>query len=256
MATTEATPRITGTEGGATFEQPDCQIITNPQTKFRPAARVNRSVVGEEERKDLKRKVTDPNLEIVTMDPMYDFTLIVGRPEQPGGQKAFRVNQGCLRNASKAWRKKLSDEWRQSSASEVQLPDDSPFAFQVVLHLCHLQFDKLPFSLHQNELVEIAKLGNKYGLEPLLRVADRLKRWLEPFKGTSNAWQHTVNFQDFALITAGFGFEGDAEYHVNKLAMMLCVGKESYYYYASHKKENVDLRSDLPQHLQGKEHLT
>jgi hypothetical protein len=67
----------------------------------------------------LEREATDLNLEIVTIDKMYDLTLIVGTPEPPMRQKAFRVNKGSFRNASEVWTAMLSGNWVESDLSEI-----------------------------------------------------------------------------------------------------------------------------------------
>jgi hypothetical protein len=91
-----------------------------------------------------KRKMTDPNLEIITIDPMYDLTLIVGSQQHPKGQKAFRVSKGSFRNVSAVWTKMLNGNWAESSQSEICLPDDSCDAFLIVLRIAHFQLSELP----------------------------------------------------------------------------------------------------------------
>jgi len=66
-----------------------------------------------------KRKIADPNLEVVTMDRQYNLTLIVGSPEHAGGQKAYQVNKGVFRHASKAWDAMISGNWAESDMSEI-----------------------------------------------------------------------------------------------------------------------------------------
>jgi hypothetical protein len=112
----------------------------------------------------LEREATDLNLEIVTIDKMYDLTLIVGTPEPPMRQKAFRINKGSFRNASEFWTAMLSGNWVEGDLSEISFPEDSPYAFEIVLRIAHLQFHKLPASLTQEQLVEIATLSDKYDL--------------------------------------------------------------------------------------------
>jgi hypothetical protein len=59
----------------------------------------------------VKRKATDPNLKVVTIDPFYDLTLIVGSPGSFEPQTAFQVNKGTLRHASEVWTKMLTGPW-------------------------------------------------------------------------------------------------------------------------------------------------
>jgi len=169
--------------------------------------------------KDLKRKFTDPNLEMVDIDKMPDLTLIVGSPGSPGGQKGSNVNRGSFRNACGAFATMLNGNWAVSGMSEIRFPDDSPFAFQVILRIAHWQFDGLLSIISQAELVELAKLSDKYDLRRLWCVAIDMKKWLEHFRGSGMACPAHTDLQDFILITRIFGYVADYEYLLNCLAM-------------------------------------
>jgi hypothetical protein len=200
----------------------------------------------------LEREATDLNLEIVTIDKMYDLTLIVGTPEPPMRQKAFRVNKGSFRNASEVWTAMLSGNWVESDLSEISFPEDSPYAFEIVLRIAHLQFHKQPASLTQEQLVEIATLSDKYDLGRVICAAAELKKWLQPYKGSGTLWPADIDHQDFALITAAFGLEEDSQYLVNRLAMDIRVEEGSYYYIAEGTESNkIHLRPDLPAGIVG-----
>jgi hypothetical protein len=198
-----------------------------------------------------KRKINDPNLQIVKIDKLYDLTLIVGTPEHPSGQKAYQVNKGSFRQVSDVWSAMLSGNWAESEMSEISFPDDSCYAFHIVLRIAHWQFQELPVTLTQNELVEIAMLSDKYNLGRVLRAASDVKEWLQPYKGTEKLWPANVDLQDLALIPAAFGYDVDYQYLVNKLAMSVRVEKETYYY-TTRDKTKVQIRSDLPPHILGK----
>jgi hypothetical protein len=97
--------------------------------------------------KDNKRKATDASLEIITIDNNPDLTLNAGTPGNTGGQKAFKINRVSFRSACNAWATMLNGKWSESNQYEICFPDDSPFAFQVVLQIAHWQFNVLPINL-------------------------------------------------------------------------------------------------------------
>ena len=92
----------------------------------------------------LKRTRDDPNNtteakrvcsmpSVLTLDPRYDLTLTVGKPEQPNGQRSFRVNSGIFRLASPVWSAMLDGCYIESDMSEILFPEDDSYAFQTVL---------------------------------------------------------------------------------------------------------------------------
>jgi hypothetical protein len=127
---------------------------------------------------DLKRKATDPELKIITIDSPYDLTLIVGTPDSLGGQAAFQVNKGSLRHASDIWEKMLTGAWAEKSQSEIAFPDDVPWAFVQVLHMAHLKMDKLSATMNLAEMSALAVIADKYNLVKLVRMVVDSKGWL------------------------------------------------------------------------------
>ena len=112
---------------------------TNDDSIFGSGYYNGESLESHDEAVDLqnKRKITDPDLKIVTIDRKYDLTLIVGSPEHVGGQKAYQVNKGVFRHASKAWDAMMSGNWAESNMSEIAFPEDSSYAFHIVLRIAH-----------------------------------------------------------------------------------------------------------------------
>jgi hypothetical protein len=127
---------------------------------------------------DLKRKATDPELKIITIDSHYDLTLIVGTPDSLGGQAAFQVNKGSLRHASDIWEKMLTGAWAEKSQSEIAFPDDVPWAFVQVLHMAHLKMDKLSATMNLADMSALAVIADKYNLVKLVRMVVDSKGWL------------------------------------------------------------------------------
>ncbi|KAF2829988.1 hypothetical protein CC86DRAFT_178345 [Ophiobolus disseminans] len=201
--------------------------------------------------RDLKRKATDPKLDIVTIDKMHDLTLLVGSPGTLHVQKAFRVNKGSLRNASSVWAAMLNGNWAESGMSEISFPEDSSYAFEIVLRIVHLQFKEVPGSLTPRQLLLIAGLADKYDLSPLLHATVEYKKWLAPYRGSGPGWPANIDLQDFTLITETFGLEEDFQYLVNRLAMQVQLEKDQLFYMSSLNKK-VLIRADFPARILGR----
>jgi hypothetical protein len=246
MATNTGTTRFIGTKRRLTVTQATGATATNESSLFgdsqsKPESTSTRT----------KRKITDPYIQIVTIDRLYDLTLVVGNPEHLSGQKAYRVSKSSFRHASDVWGAMLSGRWPESGMSEISFPEDPCHAFHIVLRIAHWQFQELPAELTQKELVEIAMLADKYNLRQLLLAAADSKRWLEPYKRSNELWATVVNLQDFALIATTFGHDVDYQYMVNKLAMRVQI-KDGVCYYFSNEKVKIYIRSDLPPYILGK----
>ena len=199
---------------------------------------------------DLKRKITDPNVKIFTVDPFYDLTLIVGTPGRINGQAAFRVNKGSLRHASDIWTKMLTGAWAESNQSEIRFPDDTPWAFAQILRIAHLQLDQLPVILNLSELNALAVLTDKYNLVKLIRVALDSKQWLSNVRwSTWRSWPAQSCIQEWAFITHVFQCQDDYDYLVSRLAVEVQVDETdvSFYYVTGDKK--TKLRSTLPNRI-------
>lgn len=86
------------------------------------------------------------------------------------GREAFRINKDSFNNASSIWKAMFIGRCGESQQNEVELSDDTPAAFKVVMRVAHLQFDLLSSALSDPKLEELAKLCDKYGLLRLLRL--------------------------------------------------------------------------------------
>jgi hypothetical protein len=203
-------------------------------------------------KESLKRKMTDPNLEVITIDPMYDLTLIVGTPKHPKGQKAFQINKGSFRNVSAVWSKMLNGNWSESTQSEIEFPEDSCDAFLIVLRIAHFQMSKLPEQLSTEELVDLATLMDKYSLEDAVRVSLKMKKWMVPHRRVYKLWPANKNLQDYAIATYVFKLQNDLKYLVTCLAIEATVSDVGNYYYTDEKEDAVNLRSNLPDYVLSK----
>ncbi|KAJ8107221.1 hypothetical protein OPT61_g9015 [Boeremia exigua] len=181
-----------------------------------------------------KRKVTDLNLTIVTIDPFYDLTLIVGTPEHANGQMAFRVSKSSMRHVSDVWTKMLTGVWIESELEEIDLPDDLWKPFHIVLQIAHLQAAELPETLNVLELYKLAELTDKYNLSKAVRLGLDLKQWLHKHKKIWTTWPSTHNTQFFAIMASIFQYDSDLSFITNKIAVELQVDeKELHLYYES-----------------------
>lgn len=202
---------------------------------------------------DLKRKVTDPHLKIVTIDPFYDLTVIVGTPSSIGSQTAFRVNKGSLRHASEVWTKALTGHWgaRLGNQSEIEFPEDSPWAFEQVLRIAHWQIRKLPLQLTITELKSLATLSDKYDLGGLMKMALDSGRWLHPVRYyVWRQWPAQSSLREWTFITHALQSRHDYEYLISRLAVEVQVDATdvSFYYVTGEGKTKL---GDLPDRILG-----
>lgn len=192
------------------------------------------------EKKELKRKFTDPNLQVITIDTSHDLTLIVGSSEHVRGQKAFQVSKSSFRHASKIWKNMLDGGWAEGEMWEIRLPEDSCFAIELVLRIAHLQLDTLPAKLTQEELTELAILSDKYDLKHLLYMLAKYKRWISVFKENGTIWPASIDLQKFLMITSAFGLESAFDHLVHRFSMELKLVDNELV------SVNGNLREDLP----------
>lgn len=229
---------MTTSESNTHTDQPVASLFGSP--KLTPVV----NMTYDSTINDMKRKRTDLNLEIVTIEESYDLTIIIGTPTSSHGQKAFQVNKGCFKNASSMWKAMFSGQWKESQQNEVEFPDDTPAAFEVVMRVAHLQFDLLPFTLSGPELVEVAKLCDKYDLMRILRPALQLKQWYESYKG--NAWEKCHTMEELSVIIPVFGTEEDRNFFICELAVETLVSVDDVYQYRCRRTGQI---KDLEAHL-------
>ena len=200
----------------------------------------------------LKRKLTDLELEIITIDQYYDLTLIVGHPDHVDGQKVFQISRSAMRHVSDIWTKMLApDAWAESKQSEIDMPEDSCKVMLLVLRIAHLQFAQLPNELSMEDLRALATLTDKYNLVKIVRVMLELKKWLDPYK---QEWKKTAasstHLTEFAEIHQVFGNQDAYEYVVNRLTVEVEASDEGFSFKDAEGKVSK-LRSSLPERILG-----
>lgn len=231
----------------ATTQSTDSAAHAGPQ-KPAPSAPLHTRETGPE----LKRKATDQNLEITTIDPHYDLTLIVGSPNHEHGQMAFRVNRGSMRNVSDVWTKMLTGDWTELRQSEIEMPEDSWKALLLVLRMAHFQSARLPDRLSAEDLLSLAVLTDKYNLGMVVRDMLKLKKWLLPYKAEWTKRLSHSYIQEFAQMTMAFGLDEDFEYLVTRLAVEVRVHEKTKRFILDSGKEQVHLRSTLSDRILSK----
>lgn len=175
----------------------------------------------------LKRKATDPSLKIITIDPYYDLTLIVGEPHKRGGQTAFQVNKGSLRHASDVWTKMLNGDWAESNQSEIRFPDDHPWPFEQALRIAHLQIAQLPANLSIAQTSSLAVMTDKYNLKKIMRIALDSKHWFADIRQTIwREWPAHPLLPRYTYITHVFELQDDYDHLVSKLAVEVWINME------------------------------
>ncbi len=199
MATNDSTTVAAVDQLNVSSSVPDASSATAEVTPAPKCAVAESTVMTSP---DLESKITDPTLRIITVDPHYDLTLIVGSPGRINGQVAFRVNKGSLRHASNTWTKILNGPWADGNQAEIKLPDDCAWAFHQALRIAHLQIDTLPNGISLEGMRELAVLTDKYDLVKLMRVALASKQWLHTFRcSTWYNWPADPSLQEWTFIT-------------------------------------------------------
>ncbi|KAL1615455.1 hypothetical protein SLS54_008986 [Diplodia seriata] len=133
--------------------------------------------------KDLKFNfATIPTSLTETCDPEGDIRLtapltILGVKQQ----KTFIVSSKAMRLACKAWNKMLAPDSPFLEAKEVghgklSFPEDDAAPLATLLHIAHLNFDKVSSYTSFQPLLDLAVLTDKYGATKLVRPW--IKTWI------------------------------------------------------------------------------
>lgn len=113
------------------------------------------------------------------ISPDGDVILIVGEEKV-----RLRVQAQCLRSASKSFHVMFGPVWKEgqslstASPTEVPLVEDDADAMWTICCIIHHRNDLVPSHLTAKEILQIAILVDKYGLEIALKYAS--VEWLKP----------------------------------------------------------------------------
>ncbi|KAL4881763.1 hypothetical protein BJY04DRAFT_217829 [Aspergillus karnatakaensis] len=106
-----------------------------------------------------------------------------GNPHTPA-ELRFRVSAKCLAHASSVFDKMLNGDWKEShelmlnGTIEIPVQDCSVDALRLILHICHGQFDEVPYALDVEMVAKFAVIADYYNFQHM-RFFTRL--WLPEF---------------------------------------------------------------------------
>jgi len=137
----------------------------------------------------------------IILDDAGDLTLVAGEPGSLNGTTRILVSRKVLSIASPVWKAMLTGHFREKDALELPLPDDDLSALMIVLHIAHLRFNRLPDSMTLSDLLQLAKLCDKYDTVSVLRPF--LQKWVDPLEK-----YYDVSFrEEWLFIAWTFGYQ-------------------------------------------------
>lgn len=122
----------------------------------------------------------------IFFDQDGDLRLLVGCEVDPAnGQRDFVVCSRTLARATSVFKTMLYGAYKEGKnatdpAKEwlVELPDDGPAPFKILLHIIHAQFDHVPQTIALGPLYDLLVVSQKYDMTHLLRPW--VRSWSEP----------------------------------------------------------------------------
>ncbi|KAF2137702.1 uncharacterized protein K452DRAFT_291307 [Aplosporella prunicola CBS 121167] len=131
-------------------------------------------------------------------DPEGDIRLTAPLITTPGvkTQKSFIVSSNALRLACDPWNKMLAPdspfaEKGKIGQGELSFPDDNAAPLAILLHIAHLNFDKVPQNMNFRSLLDLSILTDKYGATKLVRPW--IKTWI------ADEFGRLASFQELAV---------------------------------------------------------
>jgi hypothetical protein len=181
----------------------------------------------------------------------YDLTLVVGSPNHRDGQIRLQVSSVILKLISPVWYGMLDPRFVESSKSEIPFPDDSANAFTTVLQIAHFKAEDIDDKMCQEDLIDIAKVSDKYDVVRIVLPYIHSKNWLLPFKKTGVLWKRDVDLDKWLFFTSTFKMDADADYLSNRLALTMSKDeKKGFTFRGSNGAEQV-LLDDLSEPVLG-----
>ncbi|KAF4971073.1 hypothetical protein FSARC_2021 [Fusarium sarcochroum] len=128
---------------------------------------------------------SEPEKPIIQFDSNGDLLLRVGSDPVRG----MIVDSRALCRASTELQAVLSRSGKENTNTNtnswtVDLPDDDPTPFALLLNLIHARFEKIPAQVSVNQLYGICVLTSKYKMTEVLRPV--AERWYKPIARPSN----------------------------------------------------------------------
>lgn len=140
-----------------------------------------------------------------TCDPHGDLDLIA--PVMTAGaelNKRFKVSSKTMSRVCRAWRKMLDPdgpfaEARMVGQGELTLPEDDAAPLAILLHIAHLNFDRVPQKLSFEELLALAVLTDKYDATRLVQP------WIQSWIAGLEHLLLEPGYEEWLWIAWGFG---------------------------------------------------
>jgi hypothetical protein len=111
-----------------------------------------------------------------------DFTVVLGNDKE--GQVEVLVASQALCMSSPTWEKTCSNGCKETTQRRAIFDHDDPDVMLLLLHVAHLKFAHVPTEMSHEELIEIAKVCDKYDSAMLLRPW--MRGWIEECKKNWN----------------------------------------------------------------------
>lgn len=145
---------------------------------------------------------------VVEIDPHGDLTLVVGSGDDEPIMR-FLVCSRALARASKAFDAMLYGPFKESKPHDssapwvVSLPADDPKTIEAVLHIIHLNVDKIPKCVGQHALFKILVLGDKYMMR--LSLKQNVCRWYKKLRSEYLIYDDTLRNREHLSVGRWMG---------------------------------------------------
>lgn len=168
-----------------------------------------------------------------------DAILLIG-PEND--QQPVLVSRIVMSLASSVWKAMFCrEQWTESTATELSLPEDNVDAMLIALRIAHLKFKDLP---SENELsfeafLDLAVLCDKYDLIQLVRPFVDLHGWAkEHLKSVAMGINYSASW---LFICWTFGYEESFASLANKLVKRVQLNSEGV--------ATINGNEEFPEHM-------
>lgn len=155
----------------------------------------------------------------------YNLLLLVGLDGSPGGLRRFLVSESHVSNLGPRWQQLLSSCQSvprtrypfRTTIKTINLRDEDTNAIRMIMHLAHVQFNKLPEKLDFKEIVRLAEVAERYAVQHML--AHHIDGWIAPYRDRLL----DPGYEEWLYIAYQFGFETEYLELAKHLALHCCV---------------------------------
>lgn len=138
-----------------------------------------------EENTSIEPDLASPfGMETTTFDEDGDVALLLDQQPDESYKKRYVVSSKAMSLASPVWKAMFNGKFREGAKSgEVPLPDDDPWALEVMLNFAHLRFAAITEPTIA-ELVKLTLICDKYDLVALCWF--HVDGWVEKYQKAVN----------------------------------------------------------------------